>query len=196
MNQATVEPDRHGNTFDLTVGPSSRLPPPVLFRARLWIAGGVIIIGLAISLTIINADRGFPNEPAIAVFLLAGILIMAVMWRRAGFGVSPPQALRVSEDQLQLEWTDRPRTIGTRWDNADLGFALFDRRGLPPIRSDGKPRAKFTLALDGAPRVHIPEPAFEAILAQAQAHRLRVSRQVLPGNPDPGSYVKIEVRGS
>jgi hypothetical protein len=156
---------------------------------------GMVIVGTA--LVVVRYGTGSAAyEEAVGIFAIVGAVVAIAAWPLATQAREYPTFLGVSETEVTLgsESARYPRILP--WNDPNLKLGLIDRRGLPAVRPDGRPRQRFAFQASGSgPWIPIPEEAFDSILRYSEAHGLQVSRRTQRATRTPGTFEEISIRG-
>jgi hypothetical protein len=164
------------------------------FYGYFIVAIGFVLVALS-GLTALG-HTGFTGSQALSLaFLFA---IMGLILAAAGFGLARgsrglPTSLEISQEAFILGWPKDNRQMTFSWDAPEFEVTVFDRRGMPRLQPNGKPRTTFTLLLPSGKRVPIPLDAFESILREAEAHHLKQIRKTIRATTDSGTYDHIRL---
>jgi hypothetical protein len=115
----------------------------------------------------------FYTGPALLVFLGLVILVSA-LWVARGMGRTPRKLVLDSQHIVFKDAPGRP-DLCLAWNDPRLRLTLYDGRNLSGVSRGGRPRLiRFVVEPRSGVQTPVPLSAFEAILANANDHRLRV----------------------
>jgi hypothetical protein len=159
------------------------------------IGAGMAIVGSLLLVTHYDPPSAMYEESG-AILAVMGAIVALASWPLATQTRNYPTSLTVSERELTVGSDSRGLSRAYLWSDSDLRMGLIDRRGLPAVRPDGRPRHPFALQVGGkGPWIPVPEKAFDAILAQSKSHGLKVSRRTETAPGTPGTFEEISIRG-
>lgn len=173
------------------------------FRAGWSVFGGLLValgVGMVIvGMLLLALHYGTSTVSQTGTFLVlaaVGAIVGIAAWPLATEGSEYPTVLTVSDAELTLRAPSGAPNKVYAWADPALVLGLIDRRGLPAIRPDGRPRHKFAIQAGGrGPWTPIPDDAFEAILSRSQRFHLRISRRTERAPGTPGTFEEITIRG-
>jgi len=199
METASVEPQGHGQEFDLTsaVADTKKFTAGWRVFAAVFVVIGVAMAVLGSSLAILRySTYGASYAEALGVVGAVGVIVAVGCWPLATQARAYPTSLIVSDREIVLSSAAEARPRVFLWSDPALKLSLIDRRGLPAVRPDGRPRHRFALQAGGkGPWTPIPEGAFNALLEETEAHKLQVTRHKESVRGTPGTFEEILIRG-
>jgi hypothetical protein len=188
----------HVSRFDLTADVADvkqyRAGWRILGAVVIILGGGTAILG-SVDIVFHYGTWSATQEESLGILVIVGAVIAIAYWSLTAQARDYPTFLTVSEREFTMgtRSTVPPRVFV--WDEAKLELGLIDRRGLPAIRQDGKPRHTFAFQAGGrGPWIPIPQQAFEALLHSSEIHGLQVSRRTERAPRGTGTFEEISVR--
>jgi hypothetical protein len=184
--------------FDLSAGVTDVKQLRAGWRAfgGVFLVIGVALAAVGLFVVVAHFDTDASYEESGAIVAFTGMVLTVACWPIAMQARAYPTFLTVSEREVTVGTHSGPPPRVIRWTDSNLKLGLIDRRGLPSIRPDGRPRHPFAFQAGGnGPWVPIPREAYEAIRQQAVAHSLLLTSRTesLPGTR--GTFEEISIRG-
>ena len=127
------------------------------------------------------------------LFILLGLIIAGFALSQSGQLRGFPDQLTVSNEQISLEWKVGGKRVNLRWADPDLRIGLLDRRNMPSHLTNGSERSPFAFITPEGRRINIPLGAHEALMREAEFHRLKIVQKTTRATTDSGSYDRITI---
>jgi hypothetical protein len=121
-----------------------------------------------------------------------GLVSLYGWWAYIPLGRAP-RRLMINERGIAFEQVPGRRDHVIGWGDPRLRIHIYDLRGLPKLRYDGKPRTiLFRMRTRWGSDTAITQDAFDRIVREAEGHGLRVTRREAPYQ-GPGTRMLVTV---
>jgi len=129
-----------------------------------------------------------------AVLMIGGGGIVYETWYYGRSLRAAHRRLVVGPDSLVFSGAPKQMPCTLTWRDPNFEVRIYDRTALPPQEYDGTPRMfDFIAHLKGGPDTAIPQQAFHAIIKEAEARKLRVTRKNSRGGREPPGRVLVTI---
>jgi hypothetical protein len=123
-----------------------------------------------------NLVAPYSSGPLTGVMVF-GLISVYAWWASIPLGAAPRRLL-VTRDGIRLEQIPGRKGHSISWSDPRFKLQIYDLRGLPKIRLDGRVRiVLFRVRIRWEPDSAISQEAFDRIVNSAQEHGLRIDRR-------------------